>query len=334
MLNQNSVFITGGTGLLGSELVSQILKSKPKKVVCLVRDHIPQSRFFQEGMNANTIVVSGDIRDQKLMARILNEYEIDVVYHLAAQTLVQQANRLPSETLDVNINGTIALLDAVRTATFPVKAVVVASSDKAYGNVGTDSKSYDENFPLHGEFPYDVSKSCTDLIAQMYAKSFSLPIIVTRCGNLFGPGDLNFSRLFPSVIEAVVNEKSPVIRSDGKSIRDYLYVRDAADAYLACADAIQKNPALAGEAFNFSYGKKLTVVQMAEHILSSTSIKSIMKSSLTLDVQNTSTNEIREQHLNSDKAKNVLKWTPLVGFEQGIEDTVKWYVNYLNKRLQ
>jgi len=311
-----NVFVTGGTGLLGSELVKQLLDSgEARRIVCLVRDHLPQSRFYTESFAEKVIVVRGDIRDQALLERSLNEYEINTVFHLAAQTLVGQANRQPTETLDVNIRGTWALLEACRRNE-TVGPVVIASSDKAYGNL--NGESYDESYPLQGDHPYDVSKSCTDLISQSYAKSYGMNVCVTRCGNFFGPGDLNESRLFPSVVLSVLRGESPIIRSDGKFIRDYIYVADGAAAYRHLAEKMLDGK-FNGEAFNFSYGLRLTVIDVTEKILSR------MQSELKPQILNQAKNEIPVQCLNSEKAKSLLDWKPLFGFEEGVDKTIQWY---------
>ena len=311
-----NVLVTGGTGLLGSELVKQLLESSDtRKVICLIRDFLPQSRFYSESLSKKVIVVRGDIRDQSLLERTLNEYEIQTVFHLAAQTLVGQANRQPTETFDVNIRGTWALLEACRRIE-SVGPVVIASSDKAYGNLR--GESYDESYPLHGDHPYDVSKSCTDLISQCYAKSYGMNICVTRCGNFFGPGDLNESRLFPSVILSVLREQSPVIRSDGKFIRDYIYVADGAAAYRHLAEKMLSGK-FSGEAFNFSYGLRLSVTDVVEKIVKQ------MNSNLKPTILNQAKNEIPVQCLNSEKAQRLLDWKPRFGFDEGIDKTVEWY---------
>ena len=260
-----NTFVTGATGLLGGELVQQLLSSdETSKLVCLVRDNVPQCRFFQEKMNDRTVIVSGDIRDSGLLKRILNEYEINTIFHLAAQTLVGQANNRPTETLDVNVRGTWGLLEASRF-TNTVRCIVVASSDKAYGNLY--GEKYDESFPLQGDHPYDVSKSCADLITQAFANTYKLNVSLTRCGNFFGPGDLNESRLFPHVIVSLLKGIAPTIRSDGTFIRDYIYVGDGALAYRTLARRMACE-ALQGQAFNFSYGLRLSVLDVVERIAS------------------------------------------------------------------
>jgi CDP-glucose 4,6-dehydratase len=313
-----NAFVTGGTGLLGSELVHQLLHSDEcSKIVCLVRDFLPKSRFFREKMNEKVVIIQGDLRDQNLLDRVMNEYEINTVFHLAAQTIVGQANLRPIDTLDVNIRGTWALLEAARNNSKYVKTLLIASSDKAYGNL--NGEKYDENYPLAGEHPYDVSKSCMDLICQMYAKTYGMNIGITRCGNFFGPGDLNESRIFPSTILAALNGQRPLIRSNGKFIRDYIYVADGASAYRSLARKMTESDSLKGEAFNFSYELKLTVLDVVTTILKT------MSSTLTPEILNESKNEIPVQALDSSKAMKLLNWKPEFGFEEGVKKTVEWY---------
>ena len=312
-----TTFVTGGTGLLGSEIVKQLLESKDtEKIVCLVRDELPGSRFFREKLDERVIVVRGDIRDESLLDRILNEYEVQTVFHLAAQTIVGQANNRPVETLDVNIRGTWSLLEACRNNRRTVKAVLFASSDKAYGDL--KGEKYTEDFPLAGRHPYDVSKSCADLIVQSYAHSYGMNICVTRCGNFFGPGDLNENRIFPSTILALLRNTSPVIRSDGKPIRDYIFVKDGASAYRRLARTMYQQD-LRGECFNFSYGLRLTVTELVELISKK------MDSNIKATYLNEAKNEIQIQTLDSSKAIRLLDWTPDYGLAEGVEETIAWY---------
>ena len=320
-----SCLVTGGTGLLGSELVKQLLDSgEATKVVCLIRDYVPQSRIFTEQLDQRVVIVRGDIRDQDLLDRVMNEYETKTVFHLAAQTLVGQANQRPTETLDVNIRGTWALLEAARLNSKHVQAVLFASSDKAYGDL--KGERYTESFPLAGKHPYDVSKSCADLIAQTYAHTFGLNVCVTRCGNFFGPGDLNESRIFPSTILAILRGEDPVIRSNGQFIRDYIYVSDGASAYRTLARQMFGGDHR-GEAFNFSYGLRLSVLDVANTIIK------VMGSKRQLKILNQASNEIPVQALDSSKAIKQLNWKPDFGFEQGVEKTVAWYRDQFEKGL-
>ena len=321
-----NVFITGATGLLGSELLSQILENKEaNRIVCLVRDIVPSSRFFTEKFNEKIVLIQGDLRDQDLIDRVLNEYEINTVFHLAAQTIVGHANLRPTETLDVNIRGTWALMEACRLNQKNIKTILFASSDKAYGNL--NGERYDESFPLAGQHPYDVSKSCADLICQMYAKTYHTPVAITRCGNFFGPGDLNENRIFPSTILSVMKNERPQIRSNGLFIRDYIFVNDGAAAYRTLAKKMIESPEkFTGEAFNFSYELKLTVIDVVNTILKQ------MDSKLTPEILNQSSHEIPVQALNSAKAIKLLNWKPLFGFEEGVKKTVEWYKSNYNEK--
>ncbi|NMC86619.1 MAG: NAD-dependent epimerase/dehydratase family protein [Anaerolineaceae bacterium] len=311
-------FVTGGTGLVGGWLVKRLVESGAD-VVCLVRDWVPQSELVQSGLFAKVKVVRGDVRDQALMERILGEYEIDTVLHLAAQTIVTIANRNPVTTFESNIGGTWALLDACRRSP-KVKQIVLASSDKAYGD--QTQLPYDEETPLQGQHPYDVSKSCADLIAHSYAVSFGLPVAITRCGNFYGGGDLNWNRIIPGTIRSVLRGQQPIIRSDGLFIRDYFYVEDGAAAYMLLAEKLAENPDLRGEAFNFSNELQVTVIDLVKKILEK------MSSSLSPVVLNETSNEIRHQYLSAKKAHEVLGWRPMFSLDQGLERTLDWYTKY------
>src|SRR5579871_6225977 len=269
-------FVTGATGLVGGWLVKRLLGAGAD-VVCLVRDWVPQSEAARSHDIERVNVVRGDVRDQATLERVLGEYEIDTVFHLAAQTIVGIANRNPISTFETNIQGTWAILEAARRSPL-VKQIVVASSDKAYGD--QDELPYAENTPLEGRHPYDVSKSCADLIAQAYAKTFGLPVAVTRCGNFYGGGDLNWSRIVPGTIRSILKNERPIIRSDGSYVRDYFYVEDGAAAYMYLAEALARDSALAGEAFNFSTGEPRSVLDVVA------TISSAMNSSLQPDIRN------------------------------------------------
>jgi CDP-glucose 4,6-dehydratase len=311
-------FVTGGTGLVGGWLVKRLVESGAD-VVCLVRDWVPQSELVQSGLFARVKVVRGDVRDQALMERILGEYEIDTVLHLAAQTIVTIANRNPVTTFESNIGGTWALLDACRRSP-KVKQIVLASSDKAYGD--QVKLPYDEDTPLQGQHPYDVSKSCADLIAHSYAVSFGLPVSITRCGNFYGGGDLNWNRIIPGTIRSVLRGQQPIIRSDGLFIRDYFYVEDGAAAYMLLAEKLAENASLRGEAFNFSNELQVSVLDLVNKILEK------MESKLSPVVLNETSNEIRHQYLSAKKAHEVLGWHPIFSLGQGLERTLAWYTNY------
>jgi len=314
--------VTGATGLLGGWLVRRLLEAEAD-VVCLVRDWVPQSEFVRTRLNDRVKVVTGDVRSQSLLERVLGEYEIDTVIHLAAQTIVSIANRNPVSTLETNIAGTWAMLEACRRSS-SVKQIVVASSDKAYGE--HKQLPYNEDAPLVGRHPYDVSKSCADLIAQSYAVTYRLPVAITRSGNFYGGGDLNWNRLVPGTIRSVLRGKRPVIRSDGKFVRDYLYVDDGAAANMLLAERLASDNTLIGQAFNFSNESQATVLEVAERILK------LMRSELEPEVRNEAVNEIREQYLNAQKARQILGWKPLFTLDEGLRHTIDWYREFLGAK--
>ena len=312
------VFVTGASGLLGSWVVRQLLAAGAD-VVALVRDWVPRSEFIASGLVHEVRVVRGDVRDQETLERALGEYEIATVIHLAAQAIVGVANRNPVSTLDTNVRGTWTVLEAARR-TPTVKQIVTASSDKAYGD--QEVLPYTEDAPVYGRHPYDVTKSCADLIAQMYASAFALPVCVTRCGNFYGGGDLNWNRIVPGTIRSVLRGERPIIRSDGRYTRDYIYVEDGARAYITLAEKLGENPALAGQVFNFSYERRVTVLELVDRILE------VMGSSLKPDVRNEASNEIRDQYLDATKAKTMLGWRPAFEFDDSLRTTVDWYKRY------
>jgi CDP-glucose 4,6-dehydratase len=311
--------VTGGTGLLGSWLIKRLCAAGAD-VVCLVRDWVPQSELVRSRMIDRVKVVRGDIRDQALLERTLGEYEIDTVFHLAAQAIVSIANRNSVSTFETNIGGTWALLESCRRSP-TVKQIITASSDKAYGD--QEQLPYDERMPLRGQHPYDVSKSCADLIAHAYTVTYGLPVAVTRCGNFYGGGDLNWNRIVPGTIRSILRGQHPVIRSDGNFIRDYFYVEDGAAAYMLLAEQLAVRPELRGEAFNFSNELQITVLELTKRVLA------LMGSDLEPEVRNQATNEIRHQYLSAAKAHRVLGWEPLFTLEQGLELTIRWYREFL-----
>ena len=317
-------FVTGATGLVGGWLVQRLL-DLGADVVCLVRDWVPQSELVRARLIERVKVVRGDVRDQALLERILGEYEIDTVFHLAAQTIVTIANRNPVSTLETNIQGTWTMLEACRRSP-TVKQIVVASSDKAYGD--QERLPYDENTPLQGQHPYDVSKSCADLIAHAYAVTYGLPVAITRCGNFYGGGDLNWNRIVPGTIRSVLRGQHPIIRSDGSYIRDYFYVEDGAAACTLLAERLATKPDLRGEAFNFSNELQVTVLELVQRIVA------LVGSDLQPDIRNEATGEIRHQYLSTARARERLGWTPLFGLEEGLQRTIDWYCDYFKMPIE
>ena len=316
----HNVFVTGATGLLGSHMVEELVR-QGANVTCLVRDWVHGSKLLDSDYLTQCNVVRGELNDFELLLRALNEHEIDTVFHLGAQTIVGTASRSPLSTFEANIKGTWCLLEACRLLPNMVERVLVASSDKAYGSHA--NLPYTEDTPLIGRYPYDCSKSCTDLIAKSYFCSFELPVAVTRCGNLFGAGDLNFNRILPGTIRSALQNEAPVIRSDGKFVRDYFYVKDAVDAYLRLAEKLPDEK-FNGEDFNFGTETPLSVIELVDKIL-----EAMDKTHLKPAILNQASNEIREQFLDCTKARTMLDWKPVRSFEEGLDETIRWYTTWL-----
>ncbi|KIZ53427.1 GDP-mannose 4,6-dehydratase [Bacillus safensis] len=318
--NGKNVFVTGCTGLLGSYLVKELI-DQGANVTGLVRDQVPRSNLYQGSQFEKMNVVQGALEDMQTIERALGEYEIDTVFHLAAQAIVGVANRHPVSTFEANILGTWNVLEACRRQPL-IKRVIVASSDKAYGD--QEQLPYDEDMPLNGKHPYDVSKSCADLISHTYYNTYGLPVCITRCGNLYGGGDLNFNRIIPQTIQLVLEGKAPEIRSDGTFIRDYFYIEDAVKAYLLLAEKMEEK-GLAGEAFNFSNEIQLTVLELVDKILKA------MGSELKPRILNQGTHEIKHQYLSAEKARKLLDWKPDYSIDEGLEKTIEWYREFFRK---
>jgi CDP-glucose 4,6-dehydratase len=313
------VFVTGCTGLVGAWTVRALL-DRGAHVVGLVRDQVAGSELVRSGLHARMDAVRGCIEDQPFLERVLAEYEIQNVFHLAAQTIVGIANRSPLSTFEANIKGTWCLLEAARRCGFGPH-VIVASSDKAYGEQPV--LPYTEDAPLQGRHPYDASKSCADILSLTYHHTYGLPVCVTRCGNFYGGGDLNWNRIVPGTIRSVLRGARPLIRSDGSCIRDYFYVKDGAAAYLHLAECMHRRPEVIGEAFNFSTEIQVSVLQMVQRILD------CMGSTLTPDVRNEARNEISNQYLSAEKARRLLDWGPRYTLDEALHETIAWYHDFL-----
>jgi CDP-glucose 4,6-dehydratase len=312
------VFVTGCTGLVGSWTV-RTLRERGAHVIGLIRDQVPGSELVRGGLFDHIDVVCGCVEDYALLERSFAEYEVQTVIHLAAQTIVGIASRCPLSTFETNIKGTWCVLEAARRCgTRP--QVVVASSDKAYGD--QDSLPYTETAPLLGRHPYDASKSCTDILALTYHHTYRLPVCVTRCGNFFGGGDLNWNRIVPGTIRSALRGERPVIRSDGSYIRDYFYVKDGAAAYLHLAECMERTPEVVGHAFNFSTEIQVSVRDMVARILR------LMQSDLAPDVRSEAQNEIKHQYLSAAKARQMLDWRPRYMLDEALDETIAWYRDY------
>lgn len=313
------VFVTGGSGLIGGWLVEELLRLGAD-VLVLLRDWVPDSRLLSNKNLDKAIIIRGDLSDSRFLERVLAEYEVQIVMHLAAQTIVPIANRNPLSTFESNVAGTWNLLEACKNVK-TVASIVVASSDKAYGEA--DQLPYRENMPLKALYPYDVSKACADMISVSYAKSFDLPVAITRCGNFFGGGDLNWNRIIPGTIRSVIRGQAPVIRSNGTLIRDYIYVEDAVNAYMTLAKALVNNPEIKGEAFNFSNETQKHTLELTNIIIKS------LNSDLQPIIEGKNHGEIQAQYLDSTKAKEILGWSAKFGLESGLQRTISWYKEYL-----
>ncbi|MDZ7734091.1 MAG: GDP-mannose 4,6-dehydratase [Acidimicrobiia bacterium] len=312
------VAVTGATGFLGSHLVEHLV-GLGSLVTILVRDEIP-STSITAGWWDRVRVVRGAVEDQAVMERLLGEYESRTLFHLAAQSQVGAANRNPVATYEANIQGTWVLLEAARRSP-RVEQVITASSDKAYG--AQPNLPYDEDMPLQGVNPYDVSKTCADLLSQSYHQTYDLPVSITRCGNFFGPGDQNWERLVPGTIRSLIREERPIIRSDGTMVRDYLHVVDGALAYLRLAEAMADDDTLAGQAFNFSTEVPLTVLELVAKL------QEAAGTDLEPQIMGTASHEIDSQYLSAAKARKLLGWKPTTTTEEALADTVSWYRDHL-----
>jgi CDP-glucose 4,6-dehydratase len=313
------VLITGATGLVGAWLTRDLL-SKGASVVALARDWDPQSELIRSGDVNRVTVVNGVVEDLATVLRALNHNRCDIVFHLAAQTQVGAALRDPFETFESNVRGTYTLMEACRRLGTQVESIVVASSDKAYGDAA--QLPYTEDTRLDAKYPYDTSKLCTDFLTRSYVATYSLPATIARCGNIYGGGDQNWDRIVPGTIRSLLAGERPVIRSDGKLTRDYVYVKEVVSAYEALAENIQR-PEVRGHAFNFSAEKPLSVLSIVA------AVTAAVGSSLTPDVRNTAVAEIRDQYLDSTRAKQVLGWRSTWTLESALAETVAWYREFL-----
>ncbi len=320
------MLVTGAQGFIGSWLVSRLLEEEAK-VVVLRRDVPAESRFGIEGLEERCDVVQGDLIDFDSLVRALNEYGVRAVFHLGAQTIVGTANRSPLSTWETNMRGTYTLLEACRTVGVvgdPVERVVVASSDKAYGS--HERLPYDETFPLQPEFPYDVSKAATDMIARSYAVTYGLPVAVTRLANVYGGGDFNYSRIVPDTARALLRGDRPVVRSDGTPERDFIYAADAVDAYLAVAASLDDEDKR-GRAWNAGAGRPYPVIEIVRRLIA------VSGSDLEPDVQGEGTphGEIDRQYLDSTRIREELGWEPRWDLDDGLRETWGWYERHIGR---
>ena len=322
--NNRTAFVTGATGFVGS-YVARMLVEQGARVVCLQRDEVRANSLDVFDLRRRVTVVNGTIEDHSLMERILAEYEIEAVFHLAAQAIVGAANRSPLSTFEANIRGTYFLLEACRRAD-TVKRVVVASSDKAYGS--HDDLPYEEHYPLLGLFPYDASKACKDILARSFAHTYGTPVTVSRFANIYGPGDMNLSRIIPGTILAVLRGEAPIIRSDGTPVREFVHADDVARGYLLLAEKIEDT---AGEAFNFGAGDPVQMLDLVNRIIRLAGKEGQIKPRVMLDHK--IEREIDAQYLSADKAESRLGWRAEISLEDGLRQTIDWYRLYFANAL-
>jgi CDP-glucose 4,6-dehydratase len=313
-----NVLVTGAGGFLAS-WICKVLVEHEASVVGIVRDTAGERLLNIHCIRDQINLVYGSITDSGLVERVFNEYEIDTCLHLAAQALVVAANRAPLSTFESNIRGTWIVLEAARQCQ-TLNRIVVASSDKAYG----DQKvlPYQEESELAGRYPYDASKVCADVLAQSYAVTYELPVAVTRCANIYGGGDLNWSRIIPGTVRSVLRNERPIIRSDGSMERDYIYIRDAVDAYMVLGQRVAEE-GVRGRAYNFGSSQAISVLDLVEKILA------IAKSELKPRILGMASGEIDRQFLDSSRAQSVLGWEPKISLEEGLSSTIRWYTEFL-----
>jgi len=314
-----NVLVTGADGFIASWIAKELV-DRQAHVITIVRD-IKKPRISLDllGIRDKMTVIQGDILDYALVQRVFNEYSVDTCFHLAAQAIVGVANASPISTFESNVKGTWTVLEAARNSE-KVERVVVASTDKAYG----DQKKlpYTEDMPLLGIYPYDASKVCTDVLSRSFAKTYGLPIAVTRCANVYGGADLHMNRIVPGTICSVLKGETPIIRSDGTPERDYIYIKDVVNGYLVLAENLDRKE-VRGEAFNFGTGKPISVLELFNKI-----IKACGKN-VKPKILNEAKNEIQSQYLSAEKAKKVLGWSAKINMDEGLKETVQWYKEYL-----
>jgi CDP-glucose 4,6-dehydratase len=315
---ERSVLVTGATGMVGSALTAHLV-AQGCRVVALVADHDPQSELIRSGLINRVSVVDGRLEDIAAVERAITGHDVDTVFHLGAQTIVSTAHRSPRATFESNVQGTWNVLDVARQHPTLVRRVVVASSDKAYG--ASDVLPYTESMPLAGTFPYEVSKSMTDLVARSYALTYDLPIVIARCGNIYGPGDLNWSRIVPGTFRSILRGEQPVLRSDGTFLRDYLHVDDVVSAYVALADAADAHP---GQAYNFSDESPASVLDIYAACCVAAGVGGLEPKILDAAV-----GEIKDQYLDASLARRELQWQADVRLADGLAWTFTWYRDLL-----
>lgn len=318
LLTGKNVLVTGGTGLVGGHLV-EVLLQVGANVYVTHRSINPKAYFYSKALDRQVVSAIGDLADFRRVLDIVLKYEIAYIFHVAAQSTVPTGFLNPLETFSTNVMGTVNVLEAARQSPY-VKGIVVASSDKSYGKDCNDAK---EDQKLAGEHPYDVSKSSADLIARAYYSTYKVPVVISRFGNIFGPGDLNFNRIVPGIMDSIINKTTLQLRSDGSFTRDYVYVKDVAQGYMLLIENMEK---IQGEAFNFSSHCVLSVIELIKKI------EDVLGAECKYEIVNDQQNEIPKQTLNTEKAQKLLSWKPHFSFEEGIRQSYKWYKDYFGQK--
>jgi CDP-glucose 4,6-dehydratase len=305
-----NILVTGGTGFVGSHLV-KALSERRAHIIVPYRSIDPHSYFMTQGLDKKVVLAAGDVTDRRRIVDIVSKYEIDTIYHLAAQPIVDTAFNNPVETITTNVIGTTHILDAAWTSG-TVRHIFITSSDKAYGK---SSETYTEDHPLRGDHPYEASKSAADIIARSYVKTYNAPVVTVRFGNIYGPGDLNMSRIIPGIMQTALSGDILPLRSNGLFVRDYVYVGDVVSAYLFLLDNFSKAN---GEAYNIASDVSLTVLDLIKQA------EKIMKTKIRYDIKNNQKNEIPYQHLDWGKIAKI-GWKPEYSLESGILESYGWY---------
>ena len=314
------VLVTGATGMVGAWLTRWLVDAGAY-TVAFISDTDPQSELIRSDYINRVAVMNGRLENYDDIERAINNQEVDTIFHLGAQPIVGAADRSPRHTFESNIQGTWNLLDSARVLNGLVKRIIIASSDKAYGTQPV--LPYTEDMSLNGDHPYEVSKSCTDLISTTYARTYGLPVTIARCGNIYGGGDLNWNRIVPGTFRSLLRGEQPILRSDGTFIRDYLHVDDIVSAYLLLGESTDK-PELAGQGFNFSDESPLTVMQIYKAICEAAG-----KPDEKPNILNAAAGEIKDQYLDSTKAHQVLGWHASVSLSEGLSKSFDWYKTLL-----
>jgi len=331
--NNKNVFITGINGFVGGNL-AKLLLSKGANVYGLIKTYDHTSLIFYSNMAEEITLINGNLVDKELLKTFFIENEIDICYHLAAQVEVGVAAKYPYSTWETNVRGTYSLLEAIRESEKVLSAIVIASTDKAYGEYPPEKMPYKEDYPLLPKFPYDTSKACADLIAQSYSSEvFNMPIVITRFANIYGPGQLNFSALIPDAIYCALGYKKFIPRSDGSSIRDFLFVEDVSSLYALIAESLSKeNSDLKGQVFNAGTKKGISVREVIEKIYSKLDKNNLLDKILLAFNKNEETlGEINAQLMDYDKVEEYFGWKPFTEFDHGLNQTIEWYTKYFKK---